>query len=164
MSTVHNPANVPEDKLPKGYRFLDTDEVGTQFITEIPKLYAWLEEEKRWRSHAFGSSAELTYFTPHSRAELRALRGLPPEEPAKPDHPVESDEVMRLKARIAELEGELANEETDFLDRAALAALPAILEWDCTEEDPARYAYSQARAMLAERRRVREDMRKETTP
>jgi hypothetical protein len=152
-------------------------------------LYVW-HMEGRWDDgDNYGDNLAITYCTPHSRAELRALRGLPPEEPAPTlDEEIarqanpwtliksnQCDEVTALKARIAELEKErdeartlLDNahwsEEEDFLDRAALAALPAIIQEYRTgglEQDLAGWSYNHARAMLQERRRVRGEIRKE---
>jgi hypothetical protein len=162
---IHNPANVPEDKKKRGCRFLDTDEVGVQYHTEIGLLFMWynLTNPGYWdKGGNFGTDHRATYCTPHSRAELRALRGLPPEEPAVP--PAESAEVIALKARIAELEAQHGIDEMDYLDRAALAALHAVFQEFKDKGsylDLARWSYYQARAMLHERRRVREEMRKE---
>jgi hypothetical protein len=181
MSTIHNPANVPESALPDGYRFLDTDEVKNTDYPFLKELKTWDVWLSKWTFFWRGTDPCATYCTSLSRAELRALRGLPPEEPAptpaESDQPVDSDEVKSLKARIAELEAQLANDDLEFLDRAALAALTGLMAnpggpiqangttgWglcNCDLNYISGMGYHMANLMLAERRRVREVMRKE---
>jgi len=76
----HNPDNVEPGE---GYRLLDLDEKGSQFMT-IPQgqnlIEGWDESDSRWLPYCSGANPTVFYRTRLSRAALRQARGLPPED------------------------------------------------------------------------------------
>ena len=69
-SYVHNPDNIPETKIPAGYRLLDKDEiVGGPKLTEIQSWTGY-----SWKVGNYGDSECVTYITKLSRQELKDKR------------------------------------------------------------------------------------------
>jgi hypothetical protein len=68
---VHNPQQVPESKLPPGFRFLDRDEI----VPARPRSYAikcWSEGLVKWADgEARGVNNTRTYCTTLTRKQLR---------------------------------------------------------------------------------------------
>ena len=76
---VHNPHNVPADKLGEGYRFLDKDEVGEHFDEEIAEIEGLMHFNENhltltWTGDGIGSNPKQTYRTKLTKEELKIKR------------------------------------------------------------------------------------------
>ncbi len=78
----HNPDNLTDEKIEaaEGWRLIDEDEVTFEGFAGNNAIESWFSDERRWMRNMNGDSITLTYRTKLSRSELRAARGLPPEE------------------------------------------------------------------------------------
>ena len=86
----HNPDNVEPGE---GYRLLDEDEVDDKFDSCLAtdKIQKYMRHGF-WSDGWWGSAKEFTYRTRLSRAELRAARGLPPED-SKPEEKAQASDT-----------------------------------------------------------------------
>src|SRR5271170_106227 len=84
MNTPHNPDNLTPAQYgaSEGWRLLDEDEIVSE-TKRFPKLRAiqsCCKYPPRWVANCIGNDTDVTYRTQKSRPELRAARGLPPEQ------------------------------------------------------------------------------------
>ena len=61
LKPYHNPKNVDESKVPKGWRFRYANEMGAR----VPKSKFWSKYSEKWQKSAcFGTDPMATYIVP----------------------------------------------------------------------------------------------------